>query len=133
MALFEHIDDEFNFGKFKGLSLSDVMDICPHYIVWCMFNVTYSPFIITDEAMKELSIIYPQFKFGYEFEVRRLEVIKQWESKKNQEDNNIVYFYDEVDTYNEYNGSYAQDYMDYSDDEIDIIFDGNPDAYWNID
>lgn len=36
-------------------------------------------------------------------------------------------------TYDKYNGSYAQDVMGYSDDDIDTIFDGNPDAYWNID
>ena len=40
--------------------------------------------------------------------------------------------YDEP-TYDRYNGSYAQDYMGYSDDDIDTIFDGEPDAYWNID
>ncbi len=39
----------------------------------------------------------------------------------------------EKQTYDRYNGSYAQDEMDYSDDDIDTIFDGNPDAYWNID
>ena len=36
-------------------------------------------------------------------------------------------------TYDKYNGSYAQDVMGYSDDDIDTIFDGEPDAYWNID
>ena len=36
-------------------------------------------------------------------------------------------------TYNNYHGSYAQDEMGYSDDEIDTIFDGDPSAYWNID
>ena len=36
-------------------------------------------------------------------------------------------------TYEKYNGSYAQDVMGYSDDDIDTIFDGDPDAYWNID
>lgn len=36
-------------------------------------------------------------------------------------------------TYNKYNGSYAQDEMGYSDDDIDTIFDDDPDAYWNID
>ena len=36
-------------------------------------------------------------------------------------------------TYDKYSGSYAQDEMGYSDDEIDTIFDGDPDAYWNID
>lgn len=35
--------------------------------------------------------------------------------------------------YEEYKGTYAQDEMGYSDDDIDTIFDGNPDAYWNID
>jgi len=34
---------------------------------------------------------------------------------------------------NDYRGSYVQDEMEYSDDDIDTIFDGNPDAYWNID
>ena len=36
-------------------------------------------------------------------------------------------------TYNNYHGSYAQDEMGYSDDDIDSIFDGDPNAYWNID
>ena len=40
---------------------------------------------------------------------------------------------DDSDTYDRYNGSYAQDEMGYSDDDIDTIFDGDPDAYWNID
>ena len=31
MAYFQHIDDEFDFGKYKELSLSDVMDINPEY------------------------------------------------------------------------------------------------------
>lgn len=34
---------------------------------------------------------------------------------------------------NRYSGSYAQDEMGYSDDDVDTIFDGDPDAYWNID
>ena len=36
-------------------------------------------------------------------------------------------------TYERYCGSYAQDEMGYSDDDIDTIFDGDPLAYWNID
>lgn len=36
-------------------------------------------------------------------------------------------------TYNEYSGSYAQDYEGWSDEDIDDVFDGDPDAYWNID
>lgn len=33
----------------------------------------------------------------------------------------------------EYEGSYAQDVMGYDDDTIGDAFDGDPDAYWNID
>ena len=39
----------------------------------------------------------------------------------------------EKPTYNRYNGTYVQDEMGYSDDDIDTIFDGDPSAYWNID
>lgn len=41
--------------------------------------------------------------------------------------------YDEEDTYEKHNGSYALDEMGYSDDDIDTIFEGDPSAYWNID
>ena len=39
----------------------------------------------------------------------------------------------ERQTYGKYSGSYAQDEMGYSDNDIDTIFDGAPSAYWNID
>lgn len=47
-------------------------------------------------------------------------------------------FWDEPADYrefqkNRYAGSFAQDEMGYSNDDIDTIFDGDPDAYWNID
>ena len=48
------------------------------------------------------------------------------------EERDYTNHYDEP-TYDRYNGSYAQDEMGYSDDDIDTIFDGDPDAYWNID
>lgn len=36
-------------------------------------------------------------------------------------------------TYERYSGSYAQDEMGWSDDDIDTVLDGDPSAYWNID
>lgn len=41
--------------------------------------------------------------------------------------------YYEERTYERYNGSYAQDVEGWSDQDIDDVFDGDPDAYWNID
>jgi|GEM_PF-1887071 len=43
------------------------------------------------------------------------------------------YYVEEPQHYERYAGSYAQDEMGYSDEDIDTIFDGDPDAYWNID
>ena len=43
------------------------------------------------------------------------------------------YGYSSSRRYGEYAGSYAQDVMGYSDDVINDAFDGDPDAYWNID
>ena len=42
-------------------------------------------------------------------------------------------YYEEEQTYERYNGSYAQDVEGWSDQDIDDVFDGDPDAYWNID
>ncbi len=47
-------------------------------------------------------------------------------------------YYDEYDndfgsSYGRYAGSYAQDIEGYDDETIDEAFDGDPEAYWNID
>lgn len=55
---------------------------------------------------------------------------------KTQENDNHSDNYDVNDygtNFGEYAGSYAQDVEGYSDDVIDDAFDGDPDAYWNID
>ena len=36
-------------------------------------------------------------------------------------------------TYERYSGSYVQDELGWSDDDIDTVLDGDPSAYWNID
>lgn len=41
--------------------------------------------------------------------------------------------YEEEQTYDEYNGTYVQDVEGWSDQDIDTVLDGEPDAYWNID
>ena len=43
-------------------------------------------------------------------------------------------FNDEFHDYEyQYAVTYAHDEAGFSDDEIDTIFDGDPEAYWNID
>ena len=42
-------------------------------------------------------------------------------------------YYDDDETYDQYNGSYVQDVEGWSDQMINDALDGEPDAYWNID
>ena len=44
-----------------------------------------------------------------------------------------MWWYDDYYSGDRYAGSYAHDEAGYSDDDIDSVFDGDPDAYWNID
>nr|WP_297654907.1 phosphoribosyltransferase [uncultured Prevotella sp.] len=52
---------------------------------------------------------------------------------ESDDDFNPAECYEEEQTYDCYNGSYAQDVEGWSDQDIDEVFDGDPDAYWNID
>jgi hypothetical protein len=42
-------------------------------------------------------------------------------------------YFDDDETYDAYNGTYVQDVEGWSDQMIDDVLDGEPDAYWNID
>ena len=59
-------------------------------------------------------------------------IINFYENGRNQRQNTEFYI-DDRPHYGNYAGSYAQDVMGYSDEDIDDAFEGDPDAYWNID
>lgn len=61
------------------------------------------------------------------------EILGVAEDQKNGSSSNNYYVDDYGSSYGEYADSYAQDVEGYSDDVIDDAFDGDPDAYWNID
>ena len=90
-----------------------------------------------DDAIEELKQVYPHFYISNDFENKRIQRLEEASNMTTMlEDNNDFYYdsdYFENKTNEKYNGFYAQDEMGYNDDEIDTIFDGNPDAYWNID
>ncbi len=49
------------------------------------------------------------------------------------QDNNYEDYYKQRETYGKYEGTWAQDVEGLSDDFIDDVLGGEPDAYWNID
>ena len=69
---FYSLDDTFNFGRYKGLSLADVLDINPSYIDWCIKYCTGVMFRLHDEVIKQMTVVYPLFKMDGLFESKRI-------------------------------------------------------------
>lgn len=129
-CVFEHIDDAFTFGKYRNMTLSDIIEFDPNYIEWCQKN-TQNVFLL-DSVIEEIKSVYPDFPIDYEFEEKRQQNLEQYYADCDYEDD-MYTMNDEYSTFCRYNGSWAQDVEGYSDDDIDTIFDGDPNAYWNID
>ena len=136
---FSSIEDQFNFGRYRGLSLADVLDINPSYLDWCVKHCTGVIFQLDDFVIAQIKTVYPNFLMDNLFESKRVWNLNREDSVYVEDDED--YYRDEkydVDfedspTYDRYVGSWAQDVEGYSDDDIDTIFDGDPSAYWNID
>ena len=133
---FYSLEDQFNFGRYRGLSLADVLDINPSYLDWCVKHCTGMAFLLQSSVIEEMKLVYPNFCMDNLF-YSRLEENFQFMEYGDDEDNCIEEFYDyykdSSPTYEKYAGSWAQDVEGYSDDDIETIFDGDPSAYWNID
>ena len=122
------LDTEFTFGKFEGKTVKLVVDIEPDYIVWCAINLDH--FYISDDVLEEIKNVSPSFNFSEEG-VKRLN--KKYEAWKNKPKRSYTPRNYTRPSYGHYAGSYAQDVAGYSDDIIDDVFEGDPEAYWNID
>lgn len=139
MTYIEHLDDKFNFGKFTGCTFAEVVEYNPEYISWVVENVRGDICVFGDSVIEELQLLFPQFEISTDFEAMRNQRIVEYEDLEEGYNENEDFdehgFYDDYEqpTYGRYTGSYAQDEMGYSDDDIDTIFDGDPSAYWNID
>lgn len=130
----DHIDDIFYFGKFNGCTLAEVLTYSPSYIQWVAENVSIGICTITENALYEIKLTFPSFPITRAIEMQNDNYYPSKEDCEVFNDGEVCDCnYKEKRTYNRYNGSYAQDIMGYSDDDIDTIFDGEPDAYWNID
>ncbi|MDK2842764.1 MAG: hypothetical protein PWQ17_2270 [Anaerophaga sp.] len=128
----------------------------PEYIEWCIKNV--EDFMLDPEELIELQkleiyrfkgievihkiddiyeykpkIIIEKFQFSEQiFEINNKKYEDSIDIEEDYSFNDYDNDYDER-TYENYNGSYAQDVEGWSDQDIDDALDGAPDAYWNID
>ena len=127
---FEDIGSEFQFGKYVGLPLYYVIEENPSYIYWCVNNI--NDFAISPITLKQIRELFPLFIITLNFS-RHVSTLDEYLEDYDDEYDKEWHPSEEKPTYERYGGSYAQDVMGYSDDDIDTIFDGDPLAYWNID
>lgn len=141
ITIIKHLDDKFSFGKFQGQNLGEVLMYSPDYLKWVVEHVGGNHFVLMDSAVDEIKEIFPKFSIDEDFEINRQRQLDDFCGVNDTEENdweddwedNRSFGWEEEPTYERYGGSYAQDEMGFSDDEIDTIFDGDPSAYWNID
>lgn len=56
---FYTLDSEFNFGKYEGKTVKEIIEIQPAYLDWCAINLDH--FYISDEIIEEIKVIKPDF------------------------------------------------------------------------
>ncbi len=120
-----------SFGKHQGKTIEEITLEDPKYIVWCIVNLNH--FMIDHSTVEELKKINPSFNISEEAEEKlaskKIEMQEDEKEYMDRDDDDWT----EHHTYDDYNGSYAQDQMGWSDQDINDVFGGDADAYWNID
>lgn len=124
---FDNISSVFRFGKHRGMSLWSVLSENESYVYWCIDNIP--KFTLSKETMKQIRTLLPMFVITPNFSNH----IGELNEVYGYDEDDDWYEYDEEPTYERYAGSYAQDEMGWSDDDIDTVLDCDPSAYWNID
>lgn len=122
MKLYD-LDTLFTFGKHQGKTVREVVDQHPSYLNWCIIHLDH--FYISDDSIPELTNLGESF--SEEALMKLSEKKSLWEAQNhtryNRSDDS-----ESSRSYDEYGGAY-----DFDDDTINTAFDGDPEAYWNID
>lgn len=119
-----NLDTVLNFGRFRKRTTSEIIKKDPTYIFWCIGHLDH--FLISEEVTAAITEKYPIFKFSENLKEIMDKKAETWQNQHYQE-------HIDRSSYGKYSGTYAQDVEGLSDDFIDDVLDGFPDAYWNID
>lgn len=65
--IFCSVDDKFTFGKYRDLTLCDVIEINPEYISWCVANVDIA---FSEDCIMEIKEMYPYFIISKSFDAK---------------------------------------------------------------
>lgn len=139
---FYSLDTEFTFGKFKGRTLKEVIDIHPYYLEWCLLNLDH--FFLSDETIESIKQIKPDFMLSETASRKRQEKYQAWEQEQSNRQNERDYQEDDYHhrwTDDELEmGDWDYDPMNPAHDPgenpwIDVFGPGDEaeTAYWNTD
>ncbi|MDR2651083.1 MAG: hypothetical protein LBC68_02035 [Prevotellaceae bacterium] len=104
---FYDIDTKFDFGKYTGKTLQEVLEIQPSYINWCIINLTH--FYISEDVIDEIKSIKPDFTLSEE-ELQKLD--NKYDTWNEQE----------IDKYDKH--TYYSDDYDWDRETFDALTDG---------
>lgn len=123
--------DTFDFGKYKGKAISEIVMENERYIHWCIKNVDW--FCVTEDVISnfmivKLSELLPDSsKFDFEFRNINETKLKSYENYRARYSNNY-----DSDDYDNYYESYSSDNW-----LVDAAGCDDPevmnDVYWNLD
>lgn len=120
-----HLDSIFTFGKYKGKTLREVIEIDEYYVSWCASNLDH--FYITETTLEEIEHAYPSFSM-WDYALNKLA-----EKKASYKGHSS---YDRKADFDEYYDSSTSEYGGYNgfdDLAIEVAFEGDPENTWNVD
>jgi len=141
---FYEIDTVLDFGVYEGKTLKEALEIEANYLDYCLISV--DDFCISKSILQEIKNNLSDISLSAEAEGRLAEKEDILSNVSNESDEYDEYDDEEEysgrgkdydDDYDEENGSYSRygggPTGELTDDFIDDVLGGEPDAYWNID
>jgi hypothetical protein len=112
---FYNIDTVFNFGKYAGKTVREVLDIQPSYIDWCVINLEH--FYILPEDIDHIKSIKPDFTLSEDGLKKLVDKYSEWDKLQTDilRNNGYGYDYCEEEEEDEDDEDYRHDYNDYND------------------
>ncbi|WP_332018719.1 exodeoxyribonuclease X C-terminal domain-containing protein [Kaistella sp.] len=125
------IDDTFDFGKYKGKAISDIVMENERYIHWCIKNVDW--FCVTEDVISKFMIVKlselltDSPKFDFKFRDINETKLRRSENYSARYSNNY-----DSDNYDSYSDSYSSDnwLVDAAGCDDPAVMN---DVYWNLD
>ena len=63
-CIFDSIESQYTFGRYKGLSLADVLDFYPSYFSWSITECDGVECVLTENAISQIKALYPEILFS---------------------------------------------------------------------